>query len=444
MTSIKKIYSHVPGAILLYTLLCMPAISFLTQKLMQSVLVYYGYDRLEVDMHKARMLALGGIRVAMAQVMPPIPGPQSKGKDLSVEERKNIWAKKVIMRILPSLNQWQTFKLVEKYDGLDGQLQIAVTCEDGKININEIFDFQKGEFLPEYVPYLSQIKMKDKKRGIDFPKGEFLKRLTTYFKERNRKLADISDLYDIEGFGSLDLLYDPSREVVDKDQTRSYSSLADVFTIVTQPKEVPVEAKKPDPKDDAQKKKDDAEDDKGDAEKKADPKDKDGKDGAQKDKDPKTQDPKTQESETESKMFIEPWLLSNGARWFFGLRPLEKNDKSRHKGSYEQAIKKFSVSLAKDWGKALEIFSSLYTSKGEEKLPDKKLFSEQFAPHVYSVISSGKVGASTQRLIAFLEIDHDALNGAFTKNDAKDDDKKAKEQKDTSKKRVHIRSIYWL
>ena len=49
-------------------------------------------------------------------------------------------------RILPTLNRWQEFDLKEKVDGVDGQIKVCLMCEEGKINLNRIIDFEKGTF----------------------------------------------------------------------------------------------------------------------------------------------------------------------------------------------------------------------------------------------------------------------------------------------------------
>ena len=43
-------------------------------------------------------------------------------------------------------NQWQEFNLTTEKDGLDAVIKICITCEEGKINLNRIFNKKKKEF----------------------------------------------------------------------------------------------------------------------------------------------------------------------------------------------------------------------------------------------------------------------------------------------------------
>ena len=48
---------------------------------------------------------------------------------------------------MPTLNRWQTFELTEEIDGLDGEIKLCITCEDGKLDLNQWYDFNKKKFI---------------------------------------------------------------------------------------------------------------------------------------------------------------------------------------------------------------------------------------------------------------------------------------------------------
>ena len=48
--------------------------------------------------------------------------------------------------MLPIINRWQEFKLVKKTDGIDGVIRVCIMSENGKVNLNQIFDFKTKKF----------------------------------------------------------------------------------------------------------------------------------------------------------------------------------------------------------------------------------------------------------------------------------------------------------
>lgn len=53
---------------------------------------------------------------------------------------------KFLEAFFPSLHQWQTFKLKEGVEGIDATIRICLSCEEGKINLNNIYDFKEKKF----------------------------------------------------------------------------------------------------------------------------------------------------------------------------------------------------------------------------------------------------------------------------------------------------------
>jgi len=223
--------------VLLFALSILALVTILTNQLLRTVYVGWHFDRAMVEREHAEMLALGGLNIAIAQLTIEKKKPK---KETQTEEKltKEELAKKkkkefsnFLQQILPHINRWQTFALDEKIDGITGELKLCITCENGKININEAFDFQKHEFKPIYKKFLERLKFRGKEKST----GKFLKNLTIFLKKRNRKIEDISQLQEDVASSISQLFYEPPKPTAKKKDAKPNTILAvqDIFTIWT-------------------------------------------------------------------------------------------------------------------------------------------------------------------------------------------------------------------
>lgn len=60
--------------------------------------------------------------------------------------------KKLLSTLVPVINRWQTIELTAERDGFEGELRVCVVCEQGKFNLNTFYDFQKKKFIDEDKP----------------------------------------------------------------------------------------------------------------------------------------------------------------------------------------------------------------------------------------------------------------------------------------------------
>ena len=194
------------GFVLIFTLVIMSLVTILTQQLMQSTFVGSYFTSTAVGREKAKILALGGINLAMAQLAPPIKKQKLATTEEKAGDPKETAKRDLVKVLVPNLNKWQEFELSEDIDGVDGSIKFCITSEEGKININEAFDFQKAEFKKEIQILLQSLAIKGK-----LAKGVILKKLTEFFKSRKRKLDDISELIEIPEFQNLDVFIPPLR-----------------------------------------------------------------------------------------------------------------------------------------------------------------------------------------------------------------------------------------
>lgn len=193
---------------------------------------YIPFTRLSVDRPKAYELALGGLQLALSQLATAAQGT-SKAKPTELDH-----AKELLITLLPTYNQWQTFKLNSKTDGFDGELKICITSESGKININQIYDFKNKKFVGEgdkigdYKKIMQAIFERiptfiPLAQGLDLFKG-----FEKFLKERQYEVQDVTELLSIKEFDVFKRLifYEPS--------TIKTIYLTDIFTVWTDKKTI--------------------------------------------------------------------------------------------------------------------------------------------------------------------------------------------------------------
>ncbi|MBU4270130.1 general secretion pathway protein GspK [Candidatus Dependentiae bacterium] len=189
------------ASILIFTLIFLSMLAILTEQLVKSVLINYFFTSNQIKMHQARSLALGGINLAISQLIDEVKDKlQENNKEKEQKDKFKIF----LQRILPNLNKKQIFKLTQDVDGINGEVGFCISCENGKLNINKIFDFEKKEFKENYKELLAGLEIKGKLKP-----GDILKNLTDFLNERKKNLNDISELIKIQGLSNIDLFYKP-------------------------------------------------------------------------------------------------------------------------------------------------------------------------------------------------------------------------------------------
>src|SRR5579872_480092 len=136
------------GYIMIFTLLIVGAAMMIVTYVGHRGSFYLPFSYMITAREKAKMLALGGVQVAIAQL-----ALVDKSKEKKEDEGKQSAPESdFLLRILPILNRWQDFDLKENVDGIDGQIKVCLMCEEGKINLNDIIDFNKGVFKSDEGP----------------------------------------------------------------------------------------------------------------------------------------------------------------------------------------------------------------------------------------------------------------------------------------------------
>jgi hypothetical protein len=237
------------GYILILTMLLLSAAIMLVSHVINRSLAYLRLSRLVSDRESAKMLALSGVQIALSQLSftPPsqeqsiVKGSSGEQNDREVTAQSQIGAapleksslqgakEKWLVSVLSSLNQWQTFAFKEDVDGIEGSCVFQISCEQGKVNINALYDFKEKKFVKKGSIDASAIfkALSDGLKSLMTEQGiEVFERC---FKENGHNfLEDVSALLMCKEFqNSAELLFP------EKDRESNKIALTDIFTVST-------------------------------------------------------------------------------------------------------------------------------------------------------------------------------------------------------------------
>ncbi len=328
------------GVIVIVALMMVSVIVMLTEQLMRSVLVGSRFMKTMVEREKAKTLALSGINIAMAQLLPSEDKPEEdkddkKNQTGGQQDNKLAKTKKLLKVLLPNLNRWQNFTLDEKKDGIDGSVKICMVSEHGKINLNEAFDFEKQEFKPAYATLIGGLAIQNKLAA-----GEMLKILQDYFTKRRKKLDDLSELLEIKQFAGIDFIYKPPtgpQNKKEKDKSNEKLTVQDIFTVWTSSAEINL------------------------------------------------------------------LLLSDALCVMLNIRQPRAQDAVALKEPFKTFIAGYKDEWVQDWEQNWKNITPIYGGKVPPFKNLPSMFAKQFEPVIYSVLSCGKVGQTEQQLLAIIK-----------------------------------------
>lgn len=185
---------------------------------------------------QAKLLALSGVHVAMCQLAMPVEKMEQKTEAPSGPKKQPRYEQEQVTflsKLLPVLNYWQKFVLTKDHDGVNGEIQIAVSCEGGKIDLNAIYDFEKKRFRGE-----NELRG-DWKKIMQFVCGSIQKKMgisenvfeqvEQFMRNRSSRLNDATELLSLSAFRAFagHEFYKP----LPVGQTEDTLFLMDIFTV---------------------------------------------------------------------------------------------------------------------------------------------------------------------------------------------------------------------
>lgn len=219
------------GYLLVLTVMLLSIILIIVSHLAHRSVIQIYFDNTMIEREKAKVLAQSGIQLALHQLIESgKPEEQKEQKDQKTKENPQ---QKFLEKIVPSLNRFQEFTLKKSIDGIDGTIKIALCCEDGKININELFDFGQKKFKNEgknqdgkkiAQDVFASLKKFINNKDLFGPFEQFL-------KQRLYPLHDVTELLTIPEFQKafkVTIFYEPPTK---EHPTTKSIYLTDIFTV---------------------------------------------------------------------------------------------------------------------------------------------------------------------------------------------------------------------
>ncbi len=340
---------HPSGYILLLTLMIIAISVVLVTYIANKGTIFVPFARTIIEREKAKMLAVGGIQLAISQLLhiekaeaKKAQEPAKDAKQEAGEKNEGEEAQQLLKNILPTINRWQIVELKQEVDGLDGEISICISCEEGKIDINQLYDFEKHKFINEGQP-TGDRKQATKELFTRIQKlvgGErMFEAFEKFLKERHYKLNDVTELLTLKEFEVFKqhIFYEPPMPGDKGKKEKRPLYLTDIFTVWS------------------------------------------------------------------DKQTIEPWLMADSLNGVLDLSRAQPDDTQERERMADEWLKKFKIDAKwqNDWN---TILAPLY-KKDFASLPKviASMLSTKFEPIIFSVLSYAKIGAVTQRIFAVIE-----------------------------------------
>lgn len=297
-----------------------------------------------LDREKAAFLAQSGLSYvqALATFQPHVEDKDTETKKKNDKEKQpDREIKAIIFNLLPLLNKWTKYNLKESVDGIDGTLYVYIASEEGKINLNKVYDFNKKNFIAG--GQASSTYIDDPKKVVmaacqllekTYKTNDLFEKLEKFLKNFDGPFNDISDLLLVPGFELFhDTIFpDPLHD------TEKQLYLGDIFTVIG------------------------------------------------------------------NKTKLNPWFLSRALKQLCGIKEQDEEfDKENKK--LGELVKQFSRTVPdweKEWKK---IFAQRYKKTVQQLTKGVvSLFDLNCVPQFFTVISVGQFNNTSYSLIAFIEV----------------------------------------
>jgi hypothetical protein len=388
-----------PGYILVFSMLTLAGLTAMATYLVTRTAVYAPFVRTIIDREKAKLVALGGVQVAMAQLartaMQDESQSQIQGQSQSSTESQGSGAaastqasgqpekaaggafeeKFFLTHFLPVINRWQEYQLKEEIEGIDSTLRICLMCEEGKININQIYNYAQKQFYGKGQPAGDWEKiLQELFKNIERIQGgkDLFKAFESFLKKQEYKLIDVTQLLLIPEFEVFrrHQFYNPpslknksantgAHELGDNPEGGTHVYLTDIFTVES------------------------------------------------------------------GKKTVNPWVFSAGIAELLQLKNISEQGKKELTEQVQELLKSLNKAIVwkNDWTTLLK---PIY-QKELQSLPKgiESVFDTSTTPRIFSVISQARVGSTMQKLFVILE-------------------RTKKVNKGKTNYAVSIKKLYWL
>jgi len=190
------------------------------------------FASIAVQREQAKMLALGGIRIASSKLY--ISAQTTEKSETQPTDKHTPQVdinKKLLEQIIPFINTWQTVKFDRATDGVDGTVRYYITCEEGKIHLNDLLTIISDPKLPEAKRTFYQRLFKKIMDANTISGNLFTSAIDFFEKRKHIWLNDSTELLTAHGFDQFsNAIFIAPQNTKDK-QTKNTAYLTDLFTM---------------------------------------------------------------------------------------------------------------------------------------------------------------------------------------------------------------------
>jgi len=329
------------GYVLILAIGIVTVMSLLVFGIVNQVIVYNRLTITLADREQARLLALSGIQIAIGQLSDdPEKSKKEDGKvGASPKDKQESTLQKSLKKLVPLLNRWQTFSLAEKEEDSERSCEIYIASEQGKININSLYDFKQKKFIKEQeLDGAKIIQQIGEKFGSAVKDQSFAENLKKYIQERGKPLDDVTQIAGDAHFKKLKdyIFISPTTRGSGKNDHIVNVALLDMLTVDSKSKQV------------------------------------------------------------------QPWFLTASAMVALGFKDMQKNADKKVWDTFFEQLKGVHEPIAwqQKWDTLLApVLGKGYSSIGPEI---RGIFAQELDAASFSVVSYGKFGGTTVKVYAIL------------------------------------------
>jgi|SRR5579872_1215409 len=227
--------THRQGYIFMVTLFMVAGMTAVATYIYMRGTAYIPYMHTMIEQQKAKLVAMGGVQIGIRQLTYVEQNTDAKKDGNKQAEQKTMSdAQQLYMRIFPALNRWQVFELRKAVDGIDAVIRVCIMCEEGKLDLNQIYDFKRKQFKGQGATQADMKKVMElvcKRIESSMGMRELLPALERFLKKRGYPLNDVTQLVTIPEWSTYNnhLFYEPTE--VSKPQAKPILYLTDIFTV---------------------------------------------------------------------------------------------------------------------------------------------------------------------------------------------------------------------
>lgn len=225
------------GYILILALMLMSMSVLLISTVLIKSSMFSRYSMIYRKRDKAKALARSGVEIAISQLSNLLP-EKEKDSEAEQENKGEDPKKEYYANLFSVINRWQVFKVNENdFDVVDSELKIYISCEQGKINIDQLYNFKKDIFISDEVNGLKFAEYLFSQLGQQVNQKKLLNAFEDFMKKRSYPLQDVSELLQAKKFVLFkQFLFNnpPERNIQEKtDKKNKIFHLMDIFTLET-------------------------------------------------------------------------------------------------------------------------------------------------------------------------------------------------------------------